>query len=186
MREQMTVEKQEILDMLAPMKERARRYHLVFQKVGMHDEVRLTPDQLDAKNAEGMFLWGPVNWRLEHRGYDYTRLEFDEPITNAAGFIVRSINEIAMGYATVGGEIGAPLDAPLTLARKRWAKMFCKPVWIWWYFKLEIMPEMTLPTYQADLAAALTYLHGYYEGRKGINCARMEVSKTEWQYDVSR
>ena len=56
---------QEILDLLAPMKERARREDLMFQHTGMHSELRLTADELDKANAEGRLIWTPVNWELQ-------------------------------------------------------------------------------------------------------------------------
>ena len=63
-------EKIDILKSLIPMKLRARREDLVFQHIGMHKEVRLTPEELDQYNAEGKYIWGPPNWRLEPKTSD--------------------------------------------------------------------------------------------------------------------
>ena len=54
-----------ILQALEPMKAEAREKGLVFQHTGMHKEIRLTVGELEEANANGKFIWGPVNWRLE-------------------------------------------------------------------------------------------------------------------------
>ena len=64
-------EKQEILDSLRPLFERARKDGLWFH-CG-YQALWFSPDELEKANAEGRFIWGPINWTLrdpqEHVAY---------------------------------------------------------------------------------------------------------------------
>ena len=66
--------KTKIYESLNSMKEEAMEKRLMFQHTGLHKEVRMSPYQLDLKNTNGKFLWGPPNWRLEEPTLEEERL----------------------------------------------------------------------------------------------------------------
>jgi hypothetical protein len=59
-------EKQIILDGMKPLFERARKEKLIFRST--YRGAIFTPDELEKKQADGYFIWGPVNWELVEPG----------------------------------------------------------------------------------------------------------------------
>lgn len=51
---------------LDDMFETARREHLWFFHGGLSGPVWLSPDELQAEQEKGSFLWGAPNWTLRH------------------------------------------------------------------------------------------------------------------------
>ena len=52
-----------IIESLQPLFTKARAEGLWF--VSSYQECWFAPDELEAKHKEDLFLWGPLNWRLE-------------------------------------------------------------------------------------------------------------------------
>lgn len=49
---------------LAPLFERAHREALWFQHTGMHDEIFMSPYELEKEMRAGNYRWGATNWEL--------------------------------------------------------------------------------------------------------------------------
>lgn len=56
------MDRDEILEGLAPLFKRARREKLLFRSHYQH--VIFTPDELEETQKKGSFRWGAVNWEL--------------------------------------------------------------------------------------------------------------------------
>jgi hypothetical protein len=67
----MSNERSKILKDLEPMFREAREKGLLFRS--RYQELLFTPDQLEEQQRNGRFVWGPVNWKLEHPSVERER-----------------------------------------------------------------------------------------------------------------
>lgn len=68
-----------IIASLAPLKAEARANGTFLYCA--YQDLWFSPDELDAHNAQGSFVWGPVNWQLRDPAERTARLE--QTIQNA-------------------------------------------------------------------------------------------------------
>lgn len=55
-------EREQIIASLAPLFDRAERENLLFR--AHYQQIVFTPGELQKEQADGRFVWGPVNWEL--------------------------------------------------------------------------------------------------------------------------
>lgn len=68
-----TPQQQQVLEgRLEPMFERAKADGLWFHHNGIAGDIWFSPEELREQHAKGLFIWGPVNWRLESP-FEYLR-----------------------------------------------------------------------------------------------------------------
>jgi hypothetical protein len=67
----MSSERSKILKDLQPMFKEAREKGLIFRSG--YQGLVFTADQLEEQQRNGRFVWGPVNWSLEHPSVERER-----------------------------------------------------------------------------------------------------------------
>jgi hypothetical protein len=83
-------ERQAILDGLKPLFKKARKEKLLFQS-NYDRDIIFTPDELKKAQAEGRFVWGPVNWELiePERIKQWLKIKVDEAQKDYQSFLER-------------------------------------------------------------------------------------------------